>query len=109
MNINSKDIKATGVETYYNSPFSKTLAKSINDSLGSYYNGTMYNDGKNRNRGDKFSEFLVTRVKTHASVLIEYGFLSNPIELKKLNSIDHVRGLAQATVNGLIKYINLAN
>lgn len=98
---------ATGVETYYNTPFSKPLAKSINDSLASYYNGTMYNDGRNRNRGDKFSEFLVTRVKTHAAVLIEYGFVSTPSELQRLNDPNHIRGLARSTVNGLINYVNL--
>lgn len=96
---------ATGVETYYNLPFSMPLAKSINDRLANYYHGTLYSDGKNRNRGHKFSEFYVTRVKTHPSVLIEYGFINNPTELQKLNQTTHIQGLAKATVQGLLDFL----
>ncbi|MDK2802185.1 MAG: N-acetylmuramoyl-L-alanine amidase [Oscillospiraceae bacterium] len=96
---------ATGVETYYNVPFSMPLAKSINDRLANYYHGTLYSDGKNRNRGHKFSEFYVTRVKTHPSVLVEYGFINNPTELQKLNQTTHIQGLAKATVQGLLDFL----
>ena len=96
----------TGVEAYYNTPFSKPLAHSINSRLGTYYNNTMYSDGKNRNRGDKFSEFYVTRVFHCPATLVEYGFVSNPTELKKINSEEYRNGLAEATVQGLKDYLS---
>jgi N-acetylmuramoyl-L-alanine amidase len=104
----SSSSNSTGVETYYNTPFSKPLAHSINNRLGQYYNQTFYTDGKNRNRGDHFSEFYVTRVHDFASILVEYGFVNNPTELKKLCTSNYQKGLADATIQGLKDYLDLA-
>ncbi len=102
---NSGSSSAKGAEVYYTNPFSKPLANSINSQLNAYYKNSIYSGGSISNLQDKYSEFYVTRVHEYASVLVEYGFVSNPTELSKLTNPTYQQGLANATVQGIKEYL----
>ncbi len=100
---NSGSASARGVETYYNTPFSMPLAKNINTSIYQAYLMMEHSSGA-KNRGYKFSEFAVTRQKQFASVLIEYGFVTNSQEMAVLKNPDNVLKFAQYTADGIASY-----
>jgi len=100
---NSGSASARGVETYYNTPFSMPLAKNINTSIYQAYLMMEYSSGA-KNRGYKFSEFAVTRQKQFASVLIEYGFVTNSQEMAILKKPENVLMFAQYTADGIASY-----
>lgn len=102
---NSGSSTARGAEVYYTNPFSKPLANAINTQLNAYYKNSIYGGGSISNLTDKYSEFYVTRVHEYASVLVEYGFVSNPTELAKISNPAYQRGLANATVQGIKNYL----
>ena len=105
---------ASGNSIHYYYPFSFDLGKSLNNEIVSTYKSSIYtentaesNANVNRvNRGTIQNVFAVTRVTDFPSVLIEYGFLSNKLEMQKLLRDDVQQNLSQATVRGIIKYLN---
>lgn len=92
-----------GVETFFNAPFSQPLAKYIQGQLGQILT----------NRGAKSSvgnyNFVVTREKQFPSVLIEFGFLSNPQEEQKIMDPSHQDAMARAAAQGVLDYYNAYN
>lgn len=94
---------ARGVEVYYNTPFSMPLADVLADQIYSAYQTMDYASGAS-NRGDRFSEFCVTRTKQFASVLIEYGFMNNPEELKVLTNEKNIDTFAKYTADAIEEY-----
>lgn len=96
--------QAHGVETYYFTPFSQPLAKYINDNLLSYYDNTVYADGTNSNRGDKYSYYLVTRQQDFPSVLVEMGFVTNERECMVMADPSHQSEIAQCIADGVKAY-----
>lgn len=100
---NSGSASARGVEVYYNTPFSMPLARNLTNSIYQAYLQMPYSDGA-KNRGYKFSEFAVTRQKQFASVLVEYGFMSNPQEMEILKNSSNVSLFAKYTADGLASY-----
>ncbi len=100
---NSASASARGVEVYYNTPFSMPLARNLVNSIYQAYLQMPYSDGA-KNRGYKFSEFAVTRQKQFASVLVEYGFMSNPQEMEILKNSNNVTLFAKYTADGLANY-----
>ena len=94
-----------GTETYYNTPFSKGIAETVANRMGNYFNGGLYARGRNRNRGNFFSYFWVTTEKQFPSILTEAGFMSNPFELRRLDTIKHRNGMATAITNGIEDYV----
>lgn len=100
---NSGSASARGVETYYNTPFSMPLAKNINTSIYQAYL-MMENSSGAKNRGYKFSEFAVTRQKQFASVLVEYGFVTNSQEMAILKKPENVTTFAKYTADGITSY-----
>lgn len=96
--------QAHGVETYYFTPFSQPLAKYINDNLASYYDNTVYADGTNSNRGDKYSYYLVTRQQDFPSVLVEMGFVTNERECMVMADPSHQSEIAQRIADGVKAY-----
>ncbi len=96
---------ARGVETYYNTPYSQRLAKYINDAMYQAYRSLPYADGA-KDRGAKFSEFAVTRPKQYASVLIEYGFLTNEQEREILTNSKYDSVFAEAVADGIEKFFS---
>ncbi|MGN1338820.1 MAG: N-acetylmuramoyl-L-alanine amidase [Oscillospiraceae bacterium] len=96
--------QAHGVEVYYFTPFSQPLAKSINDNLSAYYDNTVYADGTNSNRGDKYSYYWVTLQQDFPSVLVEMGFISNERECMVMADPAHQAGIAQSIAEGVKSY-----
>ena len=96
---------ARGVETYYNTPWSQRLAKYINDELYQAYLTLPY-AGNAKDRGNKFSEFAVTRTKQFASVLVEYGFLTNSEEKALLTNSSYYPVFAEAVADGIDQFLS---
>ena len=101
----SNNTSARGVETYYNTPYSQRLAQYINDEMYQAYLTLPYSSGA-ANRGAKFSEFAVTRPKQYASVLIEYGFLTNAEEREILTNSQYDSTFAEAVADGIEKFFS---
>lgn len=89
---------AKGYENFYFYPFSMPLAQSIFDSVASTGHLTM--------RSVKFYPYYVTRVTECPSILTENGFVSTASEYEKLITDSSNEILAQATVDGIVKYFN---
>lgn len=100
---------AHGVEVYYFSSFSQPLAEKINDSLAAYYDKTLYNDGTNSSRGDKYSYFKMTREQSVPSVMVEMGFVSNPKECLFMADPDNQPGIANAIAKGIEQFFARSN
>ena len=96
--------QAHGVEVYYHTPYSQPLAKYINDNLVSYYDNTVYADGTNSNRGDKYSYYWVTLQHDFPTVLVEMGFVTNERECMVMADPTHQEGIAQAIAQGVKAY-----
>ncbi len=96
--------QAHGVEVYYFTPFSQPLAKSINDKLSAYYDNTVYADGTNSSRGDKYSYYWVTLQQDFPSVLVEMGFISNERECMIMADPIYQSGMAQSIADGVKAY-----
>jgi N-acetylmuramoyl-L-alanine amidase len=55
-------------------------------------------------RAVRRARFAVLRTAQMPAVLIEAGFLSHPVEAKRIYSAEYRRKLAQAIVNGVLAY-----
>lgn len=95
---------AHGVEVYYFTPFSQPLAEYINNSLAAYYDNTLYNDGTNSSRGDKYSYYKMTLEQSVPSVMVEMGFVSNPKECLMMANSDNQVGMANAIADGIEQF-----
>ncbi|MCR5150274.1 MAG: N-acetylmuramoyl-L-alanine amidase, partial [Clostridiales bacterium] len=95
-----------GTSAYYYRAYSQPLAKSIHSSLVNTYKANIYGSNDSAiSKGTSFYAFRVERVEECPSVLIEYGFVSNLRECSLLQNSTVRYSLAQATVNGIEKYI----
>ncbi|PRR81094.1 N-acetylmuramoyl-L-alanine amidase [Clostridium vincentii] len=94
--------KYNGTETYYNTPYSKNFAKNINYSLVDCYNNNLFKgiDG-DYNRGVKFNDYTVTLERENPSVLIEVGYIDNPLSFNKIIDSDYQKKLAESIIKGL--------
>ena len=99
---------ASGTTAYYYKSYSYPLAYYLNTSIVSAYKSSIYASNKTMankvDKGTKFKGFKVARVEECPSVLIEYGFVTNVTECKALTNDSNQNALAQATVDGLVKY-----
>lgn len=93
-----------GVTLFYYKCYSQPLAASLSASiLASYKSKLGYTTD---NRGVNFYPFSVTRIENCPSVLIEYGFMTNPTERDILTSSAGQDAMAQGTVDGIIAFLN---
>lgn len=102
-NSSATSTTARGIEVYYNNPWSVDLAKNVCNNIFSAYQRMDYGSGA-VNRGHKFSEYAVTRVKQFAAILIEYGFITTPQENTVLTNTNNIQKFAEATADGLEEY-----
>ncbi|MGN0683533.1 MAG: N-acetylmuramoyl-L-alanine amidase, partial [Oscillospiraceae bacterium] len=98
------NLQAHGVETYYFTPFSQPLAKYITSSLSSYYDNTLYNDGTQSSRGDKYSYYKMTLEQSVPSVMVEMGFVSNAKECLLMANSENQIGMANAIEKGIEQF-----
>lgn len=102
-NSSATSSTARGIEVYYNNPWSVYLAKNVCNNIFSAYKTMDYASGA-VNRGHKFSEYAVTRVKQFSAILIEYGFITTPNENAVLTDSDNIQKFAKATADGIEAY-----
>lgn len=101
----SGEINAT--ETYYNTPFSMQLAKSINSSMVSLYKNRLFKGwNENFDRGSKYDYYTVTLERENPSVLVEVGYMDNPKSFNKLIDEEMQVEIAKSIVDGIENYIN---
>ena len=85
------DRSANGSSVYYYTSYSGELAESISVNLPKSLSDNLgYNM---KNKGSHFYPFRVIRVENCPSVLVECGFLSNPVEAELLNTPDYQKQL----------------
>jgi N-acetylmuramoyl-L-alanine amidase len=58
-----------------------------------------------RDRGVKQAPFVVLTGATMPAILVEVGFLSNPVEEEKLVRPDHQQELAEAIADGVLDFV----
>ncbi|MCS7008659.1 MAG: N-acetylmuramoyl-L-alanine amidase, partial [Chthoniobacterales bacterium] len=87
--------KARGIETYYLSPRSYRLAAHLQQQLLQAY--------PTLNRQIKKANFYVLRNNTRPAVLLELGFLSNPLDNSAIQSPAIRQRIAEAIAKGIIR------
>ena len=97
---NSAEAKsANGIETYYNRkkeedrPLSNDIQKQVISQTGA------------NNRGVKNAEFTVLVKSKMISALVECGFVTNELEVKKLSDSSYQDKLATGIANGIEEYL----
>lgn len=97
---NSAEAKsANGIETYYNrnkeedKPLSNDIQKQVISQTGA------------NNRGVKNAEFTVLVKSEMISALVECGFITNELEVKKLSDSSYQDKLATGIANGIEEYL----
>lgn len=94
----SLDSSITGFTTYYTHQRQAKLAQAVNNGL----NSTL----SIRNRGAQPGNYYVLRENKQNAILIELGFLSNPLEEHTVNSANFREQATHGIYNGLLNYFN---
>lgn len=79
---------------------SKTLANSLNTS----FKKSIITKYKMKNRGVRPGLFYVLALSKRPGILIEAGFMSNALEIKKLKSDQFQSDIANSIVEGILKF-----
>ncbi len=90
------DPRVTGIETYYFTPKSLPLARSVHRKL--------VNQLKRPDRGIRRNNFVVVKYNKMPAVLVEVGYLSNPTEERLLNNAQYQQRAAEAILAGVQEY-----
>lgn len=85
---------ARGVETYYYSPSSFTMASAVQRELARVYSTS--------DRGVKRRGFYVLRKNAKPSILVECGFLSNPQDNTIAQNAAYRQRIADAIIRGIL-------
>jgi N-acetylmuramoyl-L-alanine amidase len=97
LHYNAYSSTSTGVLSfYYNYAKDAALAQNIQSKLAA--------QTKLRNLGARYGNYQVLRNNTQPAVLVELGFLSNPIEEKLVATSTYQRNAAQGIYNGIFMY-----
>lgn len=94
---NADGNKPTGVETYYYEDIGQKLAESLMTSM-------VANTGR-QERVVKFYEFRVTLNSLAPSVLMEMGFMTNPVDYDSLCSKEGIYNTAVAVGEGVLNML----
>lgn len=89
----SRDKRANGFETHYQSTKGKELAQSISAAMAKSVPG--------RNRGANTQDLKVLRETKCVAVLVECGFISNKEEASNCGSVAHRQKIADAIADGI--------
>ncbi len=88
----------TGVEVWYRTKQSRRLAFTVDAALATTLSVA--------NRGVKSDDLYVVHHTDAPSVLVESGFINNPVELQKLLSASYQDKIASAITSGLDDYFS---
>ncbi len=91
------DLKAKGSEVYYYESFSKPFAQTMLNKLSAYTSRYP--------RGSFYSTYYVTKMTVCPSILVEMGFMTNPIEYDEMRSRDSMFKTANAVANTILTYL----
>lgn len=94
---NANGLNANGTEVYYYENNSKKLAESVLEKIAQYNDRTA--------RGTKYDYFYVTRNPLCPSMLVEMGFICNPVEYDELCTPESMYQTANAIADALIEYL----
>jgi N-acetylmuramoyl-L-alanine amidase len=97
-----KDLMLLELSSSYKHGASKFLAKHIAKSLVSNMKRNGY---KVKNRGVNGAPLYVLAGSLAPSVLVEIGFLSNPLERKKLLSKKYRKEIARGIYKGIVSWV----
>lgn len=92
---------ASGCSIHYFNEYSYPIARQVTDAMRAVEqkHGT-----GNRSEPCAWSPFFLCRVHDCPSILIEYGFMTNPKNMELLNSASYQDELVQGTVDGILAY-----
>jgi len=94
--------KYNGTETYYFTPYSKKIAENINNSIVDCYKNILFEGIEgDYNRGAKYNNYTVTLERENPSVLLEVGYVDNPVSFNKLIDSNYQKILAESIVKGI--------
>lgn len=100
-----------GTHSFYFRPYSMPLAEEINKALASVYKTHIYSPADTNyskvDKSIKYYPFYVTRMNDCPAVLVETGFMTNPIEGLILGTDNTQYWLAQGITTGIESYFNL--
>lgn len=96
-----KGQSASGCSIHYFNEYSYPINRQITDAMQAVEK--TYGVG-NRWEACAWSPFFLCRVHDCPSILIEYGFMTNPKNMELLNSAAYEDKLVQGTVNGILAY-----
>ncbi|EAF5657114.1 SH3 domain-containing protein [Listeria innocua] len=88
----------SGQTTYYYDNSDKSLAESINTTLG--------NDLPTTNRGARVGDYYVVRENSQPAVLLELGYLSSAKDERNINSASYRSQIADSVTDGLSNYFS---
>ena len=88
--------KISGFTVFYKDPIAKQLAESIQKTFGEHLS--------HRNRGAKVMNYYVTRGTWAPSVLVEAGFMSNPMDFQWLTNANEQAYYGQLIANIIVDY-----
>jgi len=100
VHINSLDTDRDlhGIETYYQTPQSKTLAECVHESLVNHLDAS--------DRAVRKARFYVINHTPVPAILAEVGFISCKEEREKLISSDYQKRIARALEHGVMLYLS---
>lgn len=94
-----------GTEVYYFTPYSQPLAAAISAQISDYFSSNVYSDGADKNRGAKWSYYIMTLEQDFPSVMIEVGFVTNEEDALAMANPNHQKNIASRIVKGIQTYI----
>ncbi|MGJ8672273.1 N-acetylmuramoyl-L-alanine amidase family protein [Rubritalea sp.] len=87
---------ANGIETFYYTSRSKSLAKYVQEA--------MLSKTRAYDRGVKFARYYVIRNAKNPAILVEGGFLQNSSERRAVKKGSYRQRIAEGIVSGIEKY-----
>ena len=80
----------------------KNFAENINKSLVDCYNNILFKGIEgDYNRGAKYNDYTVILERENPSVLVEVGYVDNPVSFNKLIDPDYQKILAESIIKGI--------
>ncbi len=89
-----------GTSVYYYYPQAKDFANTIKENMVAFLN--------TRDDGTRYGSFVLTRMSSPISILIETAYMINPFDYEKLNDEKFRLEIAKSIVMGIKAYLNSA-
>lgn len=87
-----------GTSVYYYHPQAKEFANTIKENMNAFLH--------TRDDGTRHASFVLTRISSSISILIETAYMINPFDYEKLNDEKFRQEIAKSIVAGIRAYLN---